>query len=70
MRLKAEVEKEISAIYKAKYLAKKENDKELEAIYTGMFQALMWVSESRNSTYYTLVDTASSVNIRQAPYIP
>ena len=70
MRLKAEVEKEISAIYKAKYLAKKENDKELEAIYTGMFQALMWVSESRNSPYYTLVETASSINNRQDPYSP
>ena len=64
MRLKEQVEKEMSAAYKAKYEAQKANDKELESIYLGMFEALRWVLDSRNSPYYSLVADVENVNVK------
>jgi hypothetical protein len=55
MRLKEQVEKEIRAIYRAKNEAKKANDTELVNIYQGMYEALNWVLDSRNSPYYSMV---------------
>lgn len=64
MRLKEQVEKEIRAIYRAKNEAKKANDTELVNIYTGMYQALKWVLDSRNSPYYSLVVDVENVNVK------
>lgn len=70
MRLKADIEKERSAVYKAKCQAKKAGDTELEAFYGGVFEALYWVCESRNSPAYSLTDTSNFVLPRQARNVP
>ena len=61
MRLKADIEKKRSAVYRAKCQAKKAGDTELEAFYSGVFEALYWVCESRNSPIYSLTDTNNFV---------
>lgn len=65
MRLKEQVEKEIRAIYRAKNEAQKANDTELVNIYTGMYQALNWVLDSRNSPYYSMAIAANPRQNRQ-----
>ena len=54
MRLKKDLEKERSIVYRERAKAKKNKDNELVMLYTGMLNALDWVLDTRGTPYYTL----------------
>lgn len=62
MKLKRDIEKAYSIMYRQKYKAKKNEDKQMEYIYQGFLCALEWVQGSKELGIDDLPDTPYNID--------